>query len=162
MDKNENVFSEKEFPDTDIEYMKRALRLAERAAKAGDVPVGAVIVKDGEVVSEGYNTREANQNSLEHAEIIAIDKACRAMQSRRLDGCTLYVTLEPCPMCAGAIVNSNISRVVYGAKDSVAGGMGSIWCIHKNPMSRNNISVSDGCLSDDCRDILQEFFAKRR
>ena len=146
----------------DVRFMRRALELATLAGERGDVPVGAVIVKDGEMIAEGYNTREALGNALGHAEISAIDAACKALGGWRLDGCTLYVTLEPCAMCAGAIVNSRISRVVFGAKDAVAGGMGSVWSIHRNPLGRAGIEVTSGCLSDECRELLQKFFESRR
>ena len=98
----------------DSVYMKRALELAELAAKAGEVPVGAVVIKDGRIISEGYNRRETDSSATAHAEIIAVEGACRALGTWRLSGCTLYVTLEPCPMCAGALINSRIDRVVYG------------------------------------------------
>ena len=148
--------------NSDVEFMRRALELARLAGDSGDVPVGAVIVKDGKIISEGFNTREVDGNALGHAEISAIDAACKVLGGWRLDGCTLYVTLEPCPMCSGAIVNSRISRVVFGAKDAVAGGMGSVWSIHKNPNSKAPIEVNDGCLADESRMILREFFENRR
>ena len=146
----------------DVQFMRRALELARVAGERGDVPVGAVVVRDGKIIAEGYNTREALGNALGHAEISAIDVACRALGGWRLDGCTLYVTLEPCAMCAGAIVNSRISRVVYGAADAVAGGMGSVWSIHRNPISKTGVVVTDGCLADECRVLLREFFEKKR
>ena len=146
----------------DERFMLRALDLARAAGERGDVPVGAVIVRDGEIIAEGHNTREALGNALGHAEISAIESACRSMGSWRLEGCTLYVTLEPCAMCAGAIVNARISRVVYGAKDAAAGGMGSVWSIHRNPCSRSSIQVVDGCLSNECRTLLREFFKQKR
>ncbi|MBQ9161976.1 MAG: nucleoside deaminase [Clostridia bacterium] len=146
----------------DIEFMKRALELAALAGERGDVPVGAVITRDGKIIAEGYNTREVVGNALGHAEIGAIDTACRASGGWRLEGCTLYVTLEPCPMCAGAVINSRISRVVYGAKDAVAGGMGSVWCIHRNPSSRTSTEIEGGLLADECRELLRTFFEKKR
>jgi tRNA(adenine34) deaminase len=146
----------------DERFMRRAIELAKAAGERGDVPVGAVVVKNGEIIAEGYNTREAFGNALGHAEISAIDAACKALGGWRLDGCTLYVTLEPCAMCAGAIVNSRVPRVVFGAKDSVAGGMGSVWSIHRNPTSRIGVEVIDGCLADECRALLREFFENRR
>ena len=146
----------------DVRFMRRALELATLAGERGDVPVGAVIVKNNEIIAEGYNTREALGNALGHAEISAIDTACKSLGGWRLDGCTLYVTLEPCAMCSGAIVNSRISRVVFGAKDAVAGGMGSVWSIHQNPLSRTGIEVVDGCLADESRALLKAFFENRR
>lgn len=146
----------------DEHFMRRALELARIAGECGDVPVGAVVVRSGEIIAEGYNTREALGCALGHAEISAIDAACKAIGGWRLEGCTLYVTLEPCPMCAGAIVNSRISQVVFGAKDAAAGGMGSVWSIHRNPVSRISIEVTDGCLADECRALLREFFENKR
>lgn len=146
----------------DVRLMRRALELAQLAGERGDVPVGAVIVKDGKIIAEGYNTRETSGNALGHAEISAIDTACKTLGGWRLEGCTLYVTLEPCAMCAGAIVNSRISRVVFGANDAVAGGMGSVWSIHQNPLSKAGIEVTSGCLADECRQLLKSFFENRR
>lgn len=153
----DNVFSQ-----NDIKFMSRALGLARMAEKCGDVPVGAVLVRDGNVIGEAYNTREAMKNALGHAEIGTIEQGCGSIGDWRLDGCTLYVTLEPCPMCAGAIVNSRISRVVFGAKDSISGAMGSIWAIHRNPFERSGVEVAGGCLADESRELLREFFKRRR
>lgn len=111
---------------TDEDYMRQALDLASEAAAEGEVPVGAVVVKDGEVIGTGRNRREALRHALSHAEIEAIDEACRWLGGWRLSGCALYVTLEPCPMCAGAILNARIDRVVFGASDPKAGSLGSV------------------------------------
>ena len=108
-------------------YMREALRLAERAAKRDEVPVGAVIVRDGRIIARGYNLRESKRSPLAHAEIVAIGKAAKRLHGWRLSGCTLYVTLEPCPMCAGAIVNARIDEVVFGAYDAKAGAMGTLY-----------------------------------
>ena len=105
-------------------FMQEALRLAALAASCGEVPVGAVVVRDGEVIGRGYNRRETDGSAIAHAEILAIEEACRTVGSWRLGGCTLYVTLEPCPMCTGAIVNARVERVVYGLKDPAAGCCG--------------------------------------
>lgn len=146
---------------TDEIFMRRALELAEEAAQAGEVPVGCVIVREGKILAEGRNRREADKNALAHAEIEAIDKACRTLGGWRLTGCTLYVTLEPCPMCAGAIVNARLPRVVYGAKDARAGAMGSLLNVNSYPLN-HHADVQCGLLADECVQILRDFFRKRR
>lgn len=142
-------------------YMKEALALAERAMAAGEVPVGAVIVKDGEILSGAYNLRETNGIATAHAELLAIEEACRRLGGWRLSGCTLYVTLEPCPMCAGAIVNSRLDRVVYGVKDPVAGCCGSVLNLNSYPFN-HAFSLTGGVCEEECRDLLQCFFSKKR
>ena len=146
---------------TDEIFMRRALELAAEAAREGEVPVGCVIVREGKILSEGRNRRETDRNALAHAEIEAIDRACRALGGWRLTGCTLYVTLEPCPMCAGAIVNARIPRVVYGAKDARAGAMGSLINVNSYPLN-HHAQVEHGVLADECAGILREFFRRRR
>ncbi|MEG2404607.1 MAG: nucleoside deaminase, partial [Oscillospiraceae bacterium] len=111
---------------TDTDYMRLAINEAQKAAEIGEVPIGAVIVRNGEVISAAHNTRECEKNATHHAELLAIDAACKALGGWRLMDCELYVTLEPCPMCAGAIINSRIKRVIYGAKDAKAGCCGSV------------------------------------
>ena len=151
--------------DQDVHYMNMALDLANEAATASDdVPVGAVLVNNatGEVVASGQNTREACQNALGHAEIQAINAACTAKGNWRLSDCTLYVTLEPCPMCAGAILHARIPRIVCGAKDPVAGAMGSIWTLHRHPTQKSITTVEYGCREDACREVLQAFFKNKR
>ena len=147
--------------DKDVEYMKRALELARYAAEQGDVPVGAVVVKGDRIISEGYNQREQNKIATAHAELLAIEKACRALGGWRLCGCTLYVTLEPCPMCAGAIINSRLDRVVYGAADLAAGCCKSIINVNSYPFN-HSFKVSAGVLEDKCSEILKNFFEKKR
>ena len=142
-------------------FMHRAWELADAAAREGEVPVGCVIVREGKILSEGRNRRETDKNALAHAEIEAIDRACRALGGWRLTGCTLYVTLEPCPMCAGAIVNARIPRVVYGAKDARAGAMGSLLNINSYPLN-HHAEVTAGVLADECAGILRDFFRRRR
>ena len=142
---------------TDNEYMARALELAKAAAAEGEVPVGAVIVRGGEVIAEGRNRRELGKNALYHAELEAIDNACKALGGWRLPGCTLYVTLEPCPMCAGAIINARIDRVVYGAKDPKAGSAGSITDLFAFPYNWKP-EVTPGCMEAECAAILSAFF----
>ena len=146
---------------TEEMFMRRALELAAEAAEAGEVPVGCVIVREGKILSEGRNRRETDKNALAHAEIEAIDGACRTLGGWRLTGCTLYVTLEPCPMCAGAIVNARIPRVVYGAKDARAGAMGSLINVNSYPLN-HHARVEHGVLAAACAGILREFFSSRR
>ena len=141
--------------------MREALREADAAAEAGEVPVGCVVVYDGEIISRGRNTREGEKNALCHAEISAIDGACRARGGWRLFGCTLYVTLEPCPMCAGAIINARFDRVVYGAKDASMGAFGSVLNMCSYPLG-GKPEITSGVLADECSDRLRRFFAVRR
>ncbi len=144
-------------------YMKRALDLAERAYSLGETPVGAVIVKDstGEIVGEGYNLRESAKSPLAHAEIMAIDEASKTLGGWRLIGCTMYVTLEPCPMCAGAIINSRLPRVVYGASDPKAGSLESVINLFELPYNHKPEVIS-GVLADECSGILSRFFRELR
>ena len=147
----------------DIAFMTQALELAKTAAEQGEVPVGALVVKSdtGEVVSSAYNFRENGKSATAHAEILAIEEACKKVGGWRLSGHTLYVTLEPCPMCAGAIINSRIDRVVYGVSDALAGCCGTVMNFNAYPFSHAFEVKSDVC-ADECRAILQEFFEKRR
>lgn len=145
----------------DERYMRLAIKQAEKAGLSLDVPVGAVIVKDGNIISAGYNRREQQKNALMHAEIEAINAACKAVGGWRLDGCTLYVTLEPCPMCAGAIINARIERVVYGAPDEKAGSFGSL--INLAAVKFNHAPrITPGVLRDECAALLSDFFKNRR
>lgn len=141
--------------------MKKALAQAKVAKKYAEVPVGAVIVKDGKVIARGYNKRETIQSATAHAEHIAIEKACKKLKSWRLSGCTLYVTLEPCVMCAGAIINSRIDRVVIGTEDKKAGAMGSVTDVVALPLNHKPV-VEFGVLKDECAGILKEFFKELR
>ena len=143
------------------EYMARALALAEEAAAAGEVPVGCVIVKDGTVVGCGRNRREEKRSALSHAETEAIAMACETLRSWRLDGCELYVTLEPCPMCAGAILNARISRVWYGARDSAFGACGGVVNLFMEDFPHPPALVG-GILGDACRAVLTDFFQALR
>ena len=146
----------------DIAAMRVALTLAREAFRCGEVPVGAVIVRDGEIVSQAYNLKETLHDPTAHAERIALTLAGRASGSWRLDGCTLYVTLEPCAMCAGAIVQSRIERVVYGAKDPKAGACNSLYMIASDPRLNHRARVTPGVLEAECGTLLSEFFAMRR
>lgn len=152
------------FTDQDLAYMRMALEEARRAAEAGDVPVGAVLIENatGTVLAQGRNTREVMQTALGHAEVNVITDACAALGSWRLSDCTLYVTLEPCPMCAGAILHARICRVVFGCADPVAGAMGSVWALHRHPVQNQHTRVEVGCLEEDCREMLKNFFRERR
>ena len=146
---------------TDRDYMAQALSLAAEAAAEGEVPVGAVIVRNGEMIASGRNRRETGKNALYHAELEAIDAACKKLGGWRLPGCTLYVTLEPCPMCAGAIINARIDRVVFGASDPKAGSVGSVTDLFTFPYNWKP-EVRAGCMEDECAALLKEFFKKLR
>jgi tRNA(adenine34) deaminase len=146
---------------TDADYIRQAMALAQEAAAEGEVPVGALIVKDGEVLSTGRNRRELGRNALYHAELEAINAACKKLGGWRLPGCTLYVTLEPCPMCAGAIINARIPRVVFGAYDPKAGSVGSVADLFTLPYNWKP-EVRAGCLEDECAAQLTDFFKKLR
>ena len=142
-------------------YMRRAFELAAQAAAEGDVPVGCVIVRDGEIIGEGRNRREAHNDATAHAEMEAIRMACEKTGSWRLHGCTLYVTLEPCPMCAGAIVNARIPRVVYGAADTKAGCCGSVCDLFSMDFNHHPQVVS-GVREEECSVLLRDFFVNLR
>ena len=142
--------------------MQRALELARAAATCGEVPVGAVVVKDGQIVGEGANAREQANDALRHAEMDAIGAACKTLGTWRLTGCTLYVTLEPCLMCAGAIWQARLGKVVYGAADPKAGAMGSLYKIHEDVRLNHRLPVETGVLADECSQILKDFFKAKR
>jgi tRNA(adenine34) deaminase len=144
-------------------YMKRALELAAEAYKLGEVPVGAVIVKksSGEIVGEGYNLRETGKNALAHAEIIAIDNACRKLGGWRLPDCSIYVTLEPCPMCCGAIINARIDDVIFGASDFKSGSAASVQSMFELPYNWKP-SVTGGVLEAECSGLISRFFKELR
>ena len=146
---------------TDTEFMKRAIARAKAASAAGEVPIGAVVVKDGKILSTGRNMRENRRNALLHAEIVAIDRACKKLGAWRLEGCTLYVTMEPCPMCAGAIINSRISRVVFGCYDRKAGVYGSVLDLQDYRFN-HYYEVTGGVLEEECAGLLSDFFATLR
>lgn len=143
-------------------FMGLALEQAARAKALGEVPVGCVIVKDGAVIGAGYNRRETNRTVLGHAELMAMAQAERAVGDWRLTGCTLYVTLEPCPMCAGAISQARISRLIYGASDPAYGCAGSVYRIPEDP-AFNHFCICDGGVREaECRSLLERFFQNRR
>ena len=143
--------------------MKRAIELAELAGSMGEIPVGAVVVKreTGEIVAEGYNRRESDKNALAHAELIAINEACRKLGGWRLIGCDLYVTLEPCPMCCGAIINSRVERVIYGADDMKAGSVFSLQQMFELPYNHKP-EIIRGVLAEECGELLSNFFKRIR
>ena len=142
-------------------FMNEALQEAKIAFSNGEVPVGAVIVKNGEIIARGHNMREQKQNALSHAETEAINSACKKLGSWRLDDCELYVTLEPCPMCTGAIINARIKTVVFGAFDNNAGCMDSVINLCDYPLGHKP-EVYAGICEDECKKILQDFFKKLR
>ena len=145
----------------DQKFMAMAQELAKEAFDAGEVPVGCVVVRDGQVVGTGRNRREQDKNALCHAEIEAINEACRKLGGWRLWECTLYVTLEPCPMCAGAIINARIPRVVYGASDAKCGATGSV-CNLFSMEFNHHPQVESGILEEECSNLLTEFFKNLR
>ena len=146
---------------TDHELMGAALAEAEKAAALGEVPVGAVVARRGEIVAAAHNTRETERNAVHHAELLAIDRACKALGGWRLWECELFVTLEPCPMCAGAILNSRIRRVVYGAADPKAGCCGSVTDLFALPFNHHP-AVEGGLWAEEASALLAEFFARLR
>ena len=143
------------------EFMKAALSEALIAYKNGEVPVGAVIVKDGEIIATGRNRREEKQSTISHAEIEAINNACKVLNSWRLDGCEMYVTLEPCPMCAGAIINARIKTLIFGAFDSGMGCVDSVVNLLDYPLGHKT-EVYAGICEDECKELLQKFFKNLR
>lgn len=143
-------------------FMMQALLQAEEAARNGEVPVGAVITYQNRIIAKGYNQVEQLNDPTAHAEIIAITAACNFLESKYLKDCTLYVTLEPCPMCTGALVWSKIDRVVFGASDPKAGACGTIFNLSNNDALNHNFEVIQGILEQDCEHILREFFKKKR
>ncbi len=150
------------YHSTDETFMKKAIEVAGQAAAIGEVPIGAVIVKDGEIIASAYNLRETEQRSVAHAELLAIDEACKALGTWRLSGCTLYVTLEPCPMCSGAIVLSRIDRVVYGASDPKGGCAGTLMNLLDEPRFNHQAVVTSSVLEEECSLMLKQFFQDLR
>jgi tRNA(adenine34) deaminase len=142
--------------------MREALVVAKSALSTGDVPVGAIVVnKDGVIVGKGFNEREANNDPTAHAEVVAIRNAAARLQNSRLDGCTLIVTLEPCAMCAGAIAQSRISKLIFGAWDEKAGAVGSVWDVLRDPRSIFKVEVTSGVLERECAALLKDFFSDK-
>ena len=148
--------------DNTEKFMREAIRQAKKAEAIDETPVGAVIVRDGRIIARGYNKRETKNNALCHAEIIAIDKACRKLGSWRLTECELYVTLEPCPMCSGAIINSRIEKVFFGAYDKKAGCCGSAADLFQKGVFNHLPEITGGILKEECAELLTEFFRRLR
>ena len=143
-------------------YMKEALKQAKKALALGEVPIGCVIVHEGKVIGRGYNRRNTDKSTLAHAEIMAIRKASKIIGDWRLEDCTLYVTLEPCQMCAGAIVQARIPRVVIGTMNAKAGCAGSVINILQMEQFNHQVEVTKGVLADECKEMMQSFFKKLR
>ena len=147
---------------TDIEYMEIALQLADAAAAAGEVPVGAIVVKNGEIIGRGYNAPITTHDPSAHAEIRAIRDAANQLGNYRLVDCTLYVTLEPCAMCSGAIQHARVAKVIYGANDPKTGACGSVINLMAEPKLNHHTEISSGILAERCGAVLSKFFAARR
>jgi tRNA(adenine34) deaminase len=148
--------------EADEEFMRLALDLAAEAGERGEVPVGAVVVHDGRVIGRGANAREATKDPTAHAEVLALRQASAALGSWRLDGTTIFVTLEPCPMCAGALVLARLDRLVFGAPDPKAGACGSLYNLCADPRLNHELQVSRGVLGPESAEILAEWFSARR
>jgi tRNA(adenine34) deaminase len=146
----------------DEAFMQQALALAREAEALGEVPVGAVAVHEGRIVGTGFNRREVDRSPLAHAELLALDAAARALGAWRLTGVTLYVTLEPCAMCAGALVQSRVTRLVFGARDPKAGAVGSLYNLAEEPRHNHRLQVMSGILADESRLLLKGFFERLR
>ena len=154
---NEDVYTQ-----DDIKYMKEAIKQAKKAAKIGDVPIGCVLVKDGEIIARGYNRRNADKTVLSHAEVTSIKRACKKEGDWRLEDCTLYVTLEPCPMCAGAIVQARIPRVVVGCMNPKAGCAGSILNLLQVEAFNHQAELTTGVLEEECSQMMKSFLKELR
>ena len=150
------------FSEQDILYMREALNLAAQAAQEDEVPVGAIIVADGQIVGRGFNRREGGRDATLHAEIIAIREACATMGGWRLPRSTMYVTLEPCPMCAGALVQARVERLVFGATDPKAGAAGTVLDLTRHAALNHRLEVEGGLLAAEAAELLQQFFRQKR
>ncbi|EFI66045.1 nucleoside deaminase [Lysinibacillus sp. HST-98] len=148
--------------DADRLFMKQALEEAQQAALLGEVPIGAVLVYEGKIIARAHNLRETTQNATTHAELLVIQEACKKIGSWRLEDTTLYVTLEPCPMCAGAILQSRVPRVVYGARDQKAGCVDSLYHLLNDERFNHDCDVTEGILAEECGQILTDFFKALR
>lgn len=148
--------------DSNLKFMKEALKEAVKARKKNEVPVGAVITKDGKIISRAHSLVINLKDPTAHAEIVAIRKACKKIKNKRLTGCTMYVTLEPCAMCAGALVLSRIKELVYGADEPKTGGVRSVFRIADNKRLNHRVKVTRGILKDECAGIMKSFFIKKR
>jgi tRNA(adenine34) deaminase len=146
----------------ETEFMQKALELGREARRLGEVPVGAVVELDGRVIGEGFNQPIASHDPTAHAEVVALRDAARRIGNYRLTGATLYVTIEPCQMCVGAMIHARIARVVYGAREPKAGAIESAMRAHEHPSLNHRMEATGGILADECREVMQEFFKSRR
>ncbi len=160
-EKNTDTVTQPEYNDEDIAFMREAMELAALAEEIDEVPVGALLVRDGKVIAKAYNTREHSKCATHHAEILAIEEACRTLGGWRLPGCTLYVTMEPCAMCAGAIINARIPRVVFGAPDLRFGAFGSLINLADIPLNHKP-EIVGGVLREENVEMLRSYFKKKR
>ena len=158
----QRVFQRRAVKETDIRRMREALAEAGKAPAHGDVPVGAIAVHQGEIVGRGHNRREVDRDPTAHAEMIALREAAQALGSWRLHSVTLYCTLEPCPMCAGAMVEAHLGRLVYGADDAKAGAAGSVVGLLRDPRFSHRVPVTRGVLAEEAQQLLMDFFATLR
>ena len=143
-------------------FMRVALKEAEKAFQKEEIPVGAVIIKDGKIIARAYNAKESTQNACGHAEILAIQKACKKLNSWRLIDCEIYVTLEPCPMCAGALINSRIKKIYIGSEDEKTGAVGSVLNLLEDYTFNHKVEIEKGVLKEECEKILKDFFKELR
>lgn len=148
--------------DINNKFMKEALKEAKKAYDKEEIPVGAVIVRDDKIIARGHNIKELKKDTTKHAEIIAIQKASKKMDAWRLEGCTLYVTLEPCAMCAGALIQSRIKKVVIGTMDNKTGACGSVLNLLEDYKFNHQVEIETGIMETECREILQQFFKELR
>lgn len=148
--------------DERIKFMKEALKEAQKSYKKEEIPVGAIIVKDGKIIARGHNLKETKTDPTKHAEIIAIQKACKKLQTWRLTGCTMYVTLEPCSMCAGSLIQSRLDKVVIGTMDEKTGACGSVLNLLADYKFNHIVQIETGIMQEECKTILQQFFKELR
>lgn len=148
--------------ENNIKFMNEALKEAKKAENKNEVPIGAVIVNNNKIIARAHNTREKTQNAIAHAEVLAIQKACKKLNTWRLEGCTMYVTLEPCPMCAGAMILSRVENVVFGAYDPKSGCAGTLMNFLEDNKFNHKVKVTGGVLEKECGDMLRSFFQKIR
>lgn len=152
----------KKYNDEDVFFMQQALECAKKAYEKDEVPIGAVIVKDNKIIAKGYNKTILLKDTTAHAEIIALRKACKKLNNYRLTECSIYVTIEPCSMCAGALVHARIKNIYFGAKDIKAGACGSVFNIASSNKLNHNINIFGGLLEQDCAKIIKQFFKSKR
>lgn len=149
-------------PGSDAAWMELALQQARKGAETGEVPVGALVIKNGQIIGQGHNRNLLDNDPTAHAEIVALRQAAAALGNHRLLGCEIFVTIEPCPMCAGAMVHARIARLIYGAADPKAGAVSSVLQVINHPRLNHKMEVRAGVLADQCAELLQDFFRKKR